>query len=60
MITDDINKEKMFKYLCGKNRHWDDAIFDSIDWEAGGTYMKKMARQSGLMVTNVFKLVHGW
>ena len=60
VITNDINREKMFKNLWGKNRHWDDVIFESIDWEEGGTCMKNMARKLGTMVTNVLKLVHVW
>ena len=60
VVTDDINKDKMFKYLWGKNKHWNDDIFDSIDWEAIGASMKKLAATSAMRVTNVLKLVHGW
>jgi len=50
----------MIKYLWGKNPHWNDNIFESIDWKALETCMKKMARNSGSLVTNELKLVHGW
>ena len=58
-MTEVINKEMMFKYLWGKNRHWNEVIFDSINWDAVGAIMKKMATKSGMRVTNVLKLVHG-
>ena len=60
VVTTDINKEKMLKFLWGKNMHWNEAIFDSIDWDAIGTCMKKMASKSGMRVINALKLVHGW
>ena len=33
-VTEAITQEKMIKYLWGKNPHWNDSIFDSIDWKA--------------------------
>ena len=33
-MTEEINQEKMIKYLWGKNPHWYDKIFDAIDWRA--------------------------
>ena len=60
VVTADINKEKMLKYLGEKNMHWNEAIFESIDWDAIGTCMKKMVSKSGMQVTNALKLVHGW
>ena len=60
VVTDDINKDKMFKYLWGKNKHWNDDIFESIDWEAIGASMKNMAAKSATRVTSVLELVHGW
>ena len=59
-VTEAITQEKMIKYLWGKNPHWNDSIFDSIDWKAVEGCMKKLARASGSKVTNTLKLVHGW
>ena len=57
-VTEEINQDNILKYMFGKNRHWNQAIFDSIDWKAMESCMQKMAKQSGSMVTNVLKLVH--
>ena len=59
-MTEEINQHAMIKYLFGKNKHWTLGIFDAIDWEAIDACMTKMAKQSGSMVTNTLKLVHGW
>ncbi len=31
-VTFYINKGNMIKYLMSKNKHWDDKIFEMIDW----------------------------
>ena len=46
--------------IVGENKHWNDNIFDSIDWEAIGASMKTLAATSAMRVTNLLKLVHGW
>ena len=33
-VTDEIMQNNLKKYLWGKNPHWNDTIFDSIDWKA--------------------------
>ena len=58
--TDEINQDALLKLLLGKNPHWTQDIFNTIDWQAMDTCMYKMANKSGSMVTNVLKLVHGW
>ena len=59
-VTEEITQHATVKYLLGKNKHWTTAIFDTIDWQAVEACMRKMAKQSGSMVTNTLKLAHGW
>lgn len=59
-VTDEINQDNLLKYMFGKKPHWNQVIFDSIDWRDMDSCMQKIAKQSGSMVTNVLKLVHGW
>ena len=40
-VTEEITQDKIIKYLWGKNPHWNDTIFDSIDWKAVEACMKK-------------------
>ena len=56
-VTEAISQVPMFKYLQGKIRYWTENIFNSIDWAAMGTCLKRMSVQR---VTNVLKFVHGW
>ena len=59
-VMEEINQHAMIKYLFGKNKYWTLGIFDTIDWKAIDACMTKMAKQSGSMLTNTLKLVHGW
>ena len=57
-VAEEINQHQIIKYLWGKNPHWNDTIFESIDWQAVESCMTKMAKSSGSLVTNTLKLVH--
>lgn len=54
VVTEDINQEKMFEYLWGKNEHWGGSFFASIDLESVETCMKNLG-QGWLL-----KLGHEW
>ena len=55
-ITEEILQEGIIKYLMGKNPHWTEEIFETVDWEAVGTYMRTISESR---VTNILKIVHG-
>jgi len=47
-VTEEITQNKLIKYFWGKNLHWDDNKFDSIDRKAVETSMKKCQGNRGL------------
>ena len=55
VITEDITKPEVFKYLMKKNPHWNEHIFKNIDWKSIGTCMMRLP---DLHVINILKLVH--
>ena len=57
VITEEISKIGLITYLLEKNPRWNEAIFQTIDWESIGSCMTKM---SALRITNIVKMVHGW
>lgn len=60
VVTDDINRNLMSKYLWGKIPHWNNSMFESIDWHAIETCMNKLAKKTGSLFTNSLKLLHKW
>ena len=52
-----ITKDKPVEYLMSKNKHWTRDIYNTIDWEAMGSVLRKMKDTEA---TNVIKMVHGW
>ena len=57
MVTEDISKGGIVKYIMETNLHWNDKIFHTVDWDGMWACMDKL---SDLRVTHVIKLVHGW
>ena len=57
-LTHEISKKEMIQYLMSKNLHWDENIFQMIDWKG----MEKTLgnKMKDTEVTNVLKMVHGW
>ena len=52
-----ITKDKLVECLMSKNKHWTRDIYNTIDWEAMGSALRKMKDTEA---TNVIKMVHGW
>ena len=52
-----ITKDKPVEYLMSKNKHWTRDIYDTVDWEAMGSVLRKM---KDTVAKNVIKMVHGW
>jgi hypothetical protein len=55
-VENEITKGPMVTYLMGKNKHWTEKIFNTLDWPGMKMCMGKM---EDTKVTNVLKLVHG-
>ena len=56
-ITHEISKGGLIQYMMSKNLHWDEGIFQMIDWAGMEATLKKMKDTE---VTNVLKMAHGW
>lgn len=57
-VTEEINKHKMIRYFWGKNPHWNNVVFESIDRNAVEACMTKLVKASGSVATNTLKLIH--
>ena len=57
MVTEDISKGGIVKYIMETNLQWNDKIFHTVDWGGMWACMDKL---SDLRVTHVIKLVDGW
>ena len=56
-VRESISKQALTKYLMGKHPHWNEHIFQYIDWDSIGLCLNKLP---ATRVTNILKMVHGW
>ena len=41
-VREKVSKQKLIKYLLGRNPHWNATIFDTIYWDSVGECLDKM------------------